>query len=44
MRIDDETLERVIEQITREVLILVEDKNGHENSRSYSISSKNYVH
>lgn len=43
MRIDDETLERVIEQITREVLILVQDKNGHENSRSSSISSKNYV-
>lgn len=47
MKLDDATLERIIEQITHEVMVLVEegrlDVNGEESGLETPLSRRNYV-
>ena len=47
MKLDDATLERIIEQITHEVMVLVEegrlDVGGEESGLETQLSRRNYV-
>ncbi len=44
MKLDDQTLERIIEQITRQVLVLLQEQDDQDGEGGPPLSTGNYVH
>ncbi len=44
MKLDDQALERIIEQITRQVLVLVQEQGDGGTEGGSPLSTGNYVH